>query len=278
MKTFWASTLSVFLLVQAALAQSLGDLARKERERKAQQQKAGVEITTDEVRSGKLDFSPPLDPARKGDLDYLLQQLSHPKASLELLAAFVPLKDRALPRLLSMLGSPDPMKRLAPATVLMVLGNTEGLASVARLLTGTMETGSPAAASTSPEEALRNQMLESRVSGYALDATRLGVWRFTEGSALTPDQVVERLGKGPALEIVGGVDNGQLVFNRALRDKDPNIRLGAIALIRVATGANDFGFQPDKPEDQNESAIQRITTFLTTERTKVISLLANKSQ
>src|SRR5712692_1546488 len=207
MKVIWTSAVSLVLLAQAASAQSLGDFARKERERrKAQEQKGGIQVSTDEVRSGKLDLSPQLDPARKGDLDYLLQQLSHPKASAELLEAFVPLKDQALPKLLPLLGSTDPFKRVAPATVLMVLGSSEGLASMARMLDeaagpppspsasvaaastgqnaakgaeGTSTSAAPvqkppapaSAASLSPE-ALSKKMGQNRLFGYALEGTK----------------------------------------------------------------------------------------------------------
>src|SRR5260370_30423949 len=136
MKAIWVSTISL-LLAQAVSAQSLADFARKERERKAQQ-RAGVQVSTDEVRAGKVDLSPPLDPARKSDLTYLLQQLTHPKPTPELLAAFVPLKDRAVPRLLSMLDSTDRFKRIAPATVLTVLRCTGCTAIMARLLHDTL--------------------------------------------------------------------------------------------------------------------------------------------
>ena len=121
-------------------------------------------------------------------------------------------------------------------------------------------------------------MEESRIAGYALNATKMGVWRFTEGSALTSAQVLERLRQGPPMELVGGVDNGQRVFNRALRDKDPNLRRGAIALVRVAADGKDFGFQPEQPEAENEAAIQEITSFLTTERAKVVSQLGAKPE
>ena len=153
MKTVGLLGFSLLLLVGTAASQSLGDLARQERERKAQQQKSSVQVTTDELRKGKLDLSPPLDPARKGDLDYLLQQLSHPRPSLELQAAFVPLKDQALPRLLPMLGSTEPLKRVAPATILTVLGNSEGLASMALVLTNA--TGTTPSEGAASEESLR---------------------------------------------------------------------------------------------------------------------------
>ncbi len=298
------SVLSLALLVPAAAAQSLGDFARKERERKAQEQKASVQVSTDELRTGKLDLSPPLDPRRKSDLDYLLQQLSHPKASAELLAAFAPLKDQAVPRLLPLLGSTDSLKRVAPATALIVLGNTEGLGAMARVLNDAMEaaqsaappapdqTQPPAAAKASSgqpttpaasaapasDEVLRKRIEQSRIYGYAFEGTKFGVWRFTEGSSLAPEQVVQRLQAGPAVEIVGGVDNGQRIFNRALRDPDSNLRRAAIALIRVASGGTDYGFQSEQAADQNESAIQQITNFLTTERGKVISQLGAKNQ
>ena len=40
----------------------------------------------------------------------------------------------------------------------------------------------------------------------------------------------------------------------------------------------DFGFLPDEAAEKNESAIQQITTFLTTERAKVIAALGRRSQ
>lgn len=279
MRTLWGLVISLILLTQAAVAQqSLGDLARKERERKAKQEKASVEVTTDELTRGKLDLTAPLDPARKGDLEYLLQQLSHPRATPELLAAFIPLQAQAALRLLPMLLTTDSPKRVAPATVLMVLGNTEGLASMGRMLDAATAAAAAVAAAeeTSAEEAFRQRMEASREASHALNATRFGLWRFTEGSTLAPEQVVQRLQEGPAIEIVGGPDNGQRLFSRALREQDPNLRLGAIALIRAASGGRDFGFQPDQAADQNEAAIQQITTFLTTERARVVSVLGTK--
>jgi hypothetical protein len=279
MRVLGGLIISLILVAQVAAAQqSLGDLARKERERKAQQEKAGVEVTTDELKRGKLDLAPPLDPARKGDLEYLLQQLSHPRTTPELLAAFIPLKAQAVPRLLPMLLTADSLNRVAPATVLIVLGSSEGLASMAGLLDEATAAAAAVAAGeeTSAEEAFRQRMEATREANHALEVTRFGVWRFGEGSTLAPDQVVARLQKGPAIEIVGGLDNGQRLFNRALRDNDPNLRLGAIALIRAASGGRDFGFQPDQPAEQNVAAIQQVTTFLTTERAKVISALGTK--
>lgn len=281
MRILGGCILSLALLAPLAAAQSLGDLARKERERKAQQQQPAVRVETDELRKGKVELSPPLDPARKGDLEYLLRQLSRPLASPELLAAFVPLKEQAVPRLIPMLGSADGVKRVAPATVLTVLGNSEGLAAMARMLD---ESIAAAAAASLPGEgreqktgeAFPEKLAATREAGLALNATRLGVWRFTEGSAMTPDQVVQRLKASPPLEVVGGPDNGQRIFNRALRDADANVRLGAITLVRTASGGDDFGFQADKAAEENESAIQKITTFLTTERGKVMSALAAK--
>ena len=279
MRSLWGLGISLILLAQTAAAQSLADLARKERERKAQQEKPGVTVTTDDMRRGELDLSPRLDPARKSDLEYLLQQLSHPKASPELLAAFVPLKDQAVPKLLPMLTSADLLKRVAPATVLMVLGNTEGLGAMASLLveaTGKAAAPEPKGVEQPSEETLRQRLEAAREADYALVATKLGVWRFTEGSTLTAEQVVEQLRSGLAIEVVGGVDNGQRLFNRALRASDANLRRGADALMRVAAGGKDFGYQPDQPADKNEAAIQGITTFLATERAKVVAAIGAK--
>jgi len=277
MRILWALAINLVLLPQLAFGQSLADLARQEREKRAKQQKPAVEVTTDEVAAGKLDTSPPLDPARKGDLDYLLQQLARPKVTPEVLAAFVPLTDRAVARLLPMLDSTDPLKRVAPATVLMVVSNTQGLASMARLLNDSTDAAAGATKDTaSPNEAFRQQLQTSRIAAYALEATKLGLWRFTEGSTMTPEQIVQRVQKGPAIEIVGGIDNGQRLFNRALRDNDPSLRLAAMALIRVAAEGKDFGFRPEQSADQNELAIQQITSFLATERAQVVSQLGSK--
>lgn len=279
-KKHWGLLIAVMLLAQTAAAQSLGELARKERERKAQQEKAPVKVSTDELKAGKLDLSPPLDPARKNDLEYLLQQLAHPKASPDLLAAFVPHKAPAIPRLVSLLGSTDPLKRVAPATVLTVLGDSQGVAAMAGMLGEATEEAAAAAAGDeqTPEETFRQRMEAAREADYALVATKLGLWRFTEGSTLTPEQVVERLRKGPPVEIVGGPDNGQRIFNRAFRDQDENLRRGAIALIRVATGGTDFGYQADKPAEQNTVAIQEATMFLTTERAKVVARIGTRKK
>jgi hypothetical protein len=287
MKHIFGLGLSLVLLAQLAAAQSLGELARKERERKAKQEKASVKVTTDQLLKGQVDLSPPFDPSRKGDLDYLLKQLAYPKTTPELLAAFVPLKDQAIPKLLPMLNSPDRLRRVAPATVLIVLGNTQGLGAMGSMLTeATQDAAAPAPTeaeesskpATESEAALRQRIEAARQADFALGASKLGVWRFTEASGLTPDQVVARLEKGPAIEIVGGLDNGQRVFSRALRDSDPNVRGGTIALIQVAAGGNDFGYRADQASEQNEAAIQRITTFLTTERNKVISQIGAKKR
>ncbi len=286
MKKYWGLAISLVLLAQVAAAQSLGDLARKERERRAQQEKAGIEVTTDHIKKGQVDLSPPLDPARKGDLDYLLQQLSHPRVSPELLAAFLPHRANAIPKLLPMLSSADALKRVGPATVLIVLGKSEGVVAVADLLVQASDAaaaeataegeGEEAAAGPPSDTAFRDRMESAREADYALRATTLGVWRFTEGSDLSAEQVVERLRKGPPIEVVGGPDNGQRIFSRAFRDNDENLRRGAGALMLVAGGDEDFGYQPDQPAEQNEAAIQRMTTFLTTERGRVIARIGTR--
>ncbi|MGA2630196.1 MAG: hypothetical protein ABSG54_08255 [Terriglobia bacterium] len=279
MRTALQLMLILALLVPCAAAQSLGDLARQERERKAQQQKAAVSVETDELRKGKVELAPPLDPARKGDLDYLLQQLARPRPTPELLSALIPLKEQAVPRLLPLLLSAEATKRVAPAVALIVLGKTEALAATAHLLDESREAMGQAVPEAAPGAApsVSQERLEAtREASLALDATRLGVWRFTEGSTLKPEQIVQRIKAGPPVEIVGGPDNGQRLFNRALRDKDANLQLGAIALIRAAAEGKDFGFQPGQTPEQNEAAIQAITTFLTTERAKAFSALAAK--
>lgn len=277
MKIAWILALDLILGVEFAAGQSLGDLARQERERRAKQQQTAVEVTTDDLAKGKVEVNPPLDKSRLGDLNYLLQQLSRPRVSPELLRAILPLKDQALPKVTSLLERTDPLERVAPATTLTVLGKSEGLATMAHLLNDLTDAAQSASGKPATSEAATRQQLEmNRESGYALETTKLGVWRLTEGSALAPEQVVARLEKGPAIEIVGGVDNGQRLFNRALRDKDPNVRLGAIALIRVASGGNDFGFRADQAADQNEAAIQKITDFLINQRAAVMTQLAGK--
>ena len=180
--------------------------------------------------------------------------------------------------LMSMLMSADPVKRVGPATVLTVLGKSDGLAAMGSMLDET--TAAAAKATSSGEEtqaaAFQERLEATREANLALDATRLGVWRFTEGSGMTPDQIVQRIKAGPPVEVVGGLDNGQRISSHALRDPDTNLRRGAISMVRAAAGGKDFGYQPDLPADQNEPAIQEITTFLTTERGKLMGALATK--
>lgn len=266
------------LLAQVAAAQSLADLARKERERKAQQEKPSIVVETDALRKGKVDLTPKLDPARKGDLDYLIQQLSHPQPTPELLEAFVPLRDQAVPRVTPLLLSAEATRRVGPATVLTVLGVSDGLGAMARMLDESIAAARPedSEESTSSAEDFQKRLEATREANLALAATRLGLWRFTEGRELSPEQVIERTKARAPIEIVGGPDNGQLIFSRALRDPDTNLRLGAISLIRAASGGKDFGFQPSQTPEENEAAIQEITTFITTERGKVISALGSK--
>jgi len=279
MKTASGLILALMLLAACAAAQSLGELARQEKERKAQQgQKPAVTVETDELRKGKVELAPKLDPARKGDLDYLVQQLSHPRPTAELLSAFVPLKDQAIPRVTPLLLSAEPTRRIAPAAVLTVLGSSEGLGAMARMLDESIATAKQSALEDSAEAAadFQQKMEAMRSANLSMDITRVAVWRFTEGAALSPDQVIKRMSAGPAIEIVGGLDNGQKLFSRALRDPDANLRAGAIALIRAASGGNDFGYKVDQEPDLNEAAIQEITTFLTTERAKVVAALRSK--
>ncbi len=266
-------------MAECAAAQSLGELARKEKERKAQQeQRSAVTVETDALRKGKVELAPKLDPARKGDLDYLVQQLSHPRPTLELLSAFVPLKDQAIPRVAPLLLSAEAARRVAPATVLTVLGSSDGLGAMARMLDQSIAAAQHGASedSTTVAEDFQQKMEATREASLSLHAARIGVWRFTDGSGLTPEAVVKRMGAAPPIEVVGGLDNGQKLFSQALRHPDSNVRLGGIALIRAAAGGKDFGYKVDQDPDQNEAAIQDITTFLTTERAKAIAALRSK--
>ncbi len=278
MRTALGTILTLVLVAQVAAAQSLADLARKERERKAQQERPAIVVETDALRKGKVDLTPKLDPARKGDLEYLLQQLSHPQATPELLEAFVPLKEQAVPRVTPLLLSAEATRRVAPAMVLTVLGASDGLGAMARMLGESVAAAEPEAPSedASADQVFQARLEATREANLALNATRLGLWRFTEGTGLSPEQVIQRTKAGPPIEVVGGPDNGQRIFSRALRDPDANLRLGAIALIRAASGGKDFGYEASKPPEENEAAIQEITTFLMTERGKVISALGSK--
>lgn len=278
MRIAFGTILAFVLLTQLAAAQSLADLARKERERKAQQDKPSIVVETDALRKGKVDLTPNLDPARKGDLDYLLQQLYHPQPTPELLEAFVPLKEQAVPRVKPLLLSAEATRRVAPATVLTVLGVSDGLGAMARMLDESIAAAKPPTSddSAAADAAFQARMEATREANLALSAARLGFWRFTEGSALSPEQVVQRIRAPRPIEVVGGPDNGQRHFSRALRDPDSNLRSGAIALIRAASGGNDFGYQPNQTPEENEAAIQEITTFLTTQRGRVISALGSK--
>lgn len=279
MRTASGLILTLVLMAECAAAQSPADLARKEKARKAQQeQQPAVVVETDALRKGKVELAPKLDPARKGDLDYLVQQLSHPRPTLELLSAFVPLKAQAIPRVTPLLLSAEATRRVAPATVLTVLGSSEGLGAMARMLDESIaaaQHGAPEDSATAAED-FQQKMEATREANLSLHAARIGVWRFTEGSALTPEAVVKRMSTPAPIEVVGGLDNGQKLFSQALRHSDANVRLGGIALIRAATRGKDFGYQVSQAPEQNEAAIQEIAMFLTTERAKAIAALRSK--
>ena len=61
-----------------ALGQSLKDLARKERARKAKQSQTGTVVTNDSVKRPGEALKPVFDASRKDDLDYLLSRIEDP--------------------------------------------------------------------------------------------------------------------------------------------------------------------------------------------------------
>jgi thiol-disulfide isomerase/thioredoxin len=255
--------MGLIFVVQPAGAQSLGDLARQQREQRAKGQDVVTTVDSDDLLSGR-HVGGQLDPARKGDLDYLLGLLSRPNPSPELLGAFVPLKERAIPRLLPLLTSGEGLKCLAPATVLIVLGKSEGLGAAARALQEVTGTANAVGASgeTTSGQGLGRTLEAARKSNLATAAVGLGIWRFTEGRTKGPEEVVQRLAKGPEIKIVSRAGNTAEIFNRALRDDDPNLRLAAAVYTRATTGGNDFGYQVDKPAEQNAAAIPRMVSAL----------------
>ena len=133
-----------FLLISlpaTGIGQSLGDLARKERARKAKQSQTGTVVTNDSVKRLGQALKPTFDASRKDDLDYLMSQLGDPSPAPQVYLSLVPLKAQAEERLLALLRDPMGVKRISPAAALIILGDTRGLGAMAELLPTTVELG-----------------------------------------------------------------------------------------------------------------------------------------
>ena len=133
--------LLLFGLPETGNGQSLGDLARKERARKAKQSQTGTVVTNDSVKRPGEALKPVFDATRKDDLDYLLSRLEDPNPAPQVYLALVPLKDQAEERLVALLGDPAGRKRISPAAALIIMGDTRGLGAMAELLPTTEELG-----------------------------------------------------------------------------------------------------------------------------------------
>ena len=66
------------------------------------------------------------------------------------------------------------------------------------------------------------------------------------------------------MDLTASPDHGQRFFTTALRHSDPNVRLGAISIIKVMAGGKDFGYVVESTEAKNHRALQEIVTFLAT--------------
>ena len=251
MKTYGILFIAAALFLQLLPPRSFGSSAR---------------VSAAEASPGRADVTPPLDPNRKGDLYYLVEQTSYPRVSTELLTAMLPYYDLAIPQLMVLQNRSNPREQIGPATILIVFGVSDAVGTLSQTLNKLMdaasanESGKKGGAVSA--EAFRRKMNANKAAGYARDAINLGLWRFTDGMKLSPKDVVQRLEKGPRIDLLRSPDHGQKIFSAALKGNDPNLRRGAIALIRLESGGNDFGYDPSQTDEENWDALLKITSFL----------------
>ncbi|MCZ6905365.1 MAG: hypothetical protein O7F56_06845 [Acidobacteria bacterium] len=261
--------LLLFGLPETGNGQSLGDLARKERARKAKQSQTGTVVTNDSVKRPGEALKPVFDATRKDDLDYLLSQLEDPNPAPQVYLALVPLKDQAEERLVALLGDPAGRKRISPAAALIIMGDTRGLGAMAELLPTTEELGRKvqfnAGGQSESGEEFQNALQRTFESTQAMNLANFGIWRFVNGAGLTPEALVKRLA-GSAIDLTKSPDRGQRVYTAALRHSDSNVRRAAITLVAAMAEGNDFGYDPDSMGSRNEGPIQDIVSFIATRR------------
>lgn len=249
--------------------QSLGDLARKERARKAKQGQTGRVVTNDSVKRPGEALKPTFDASRRDDLDYLLSRLENPSPAPQVYLALVPLKDQAEERLLALLGDPTGRKRISPAAALIIMGDTRGLRAMAELLPTTEELGRKvqfnAGGQSESGEDFQNALQRTFEATQAMNLANFGIWRFVDGTGQTPEALVKRLGVS-AMDLTKSPDRGQRVFTAALQHSDSNVRRAAIALVATMAQGNDFGYDADSTGSQNEGPIQEIVSFIATRR------------
>ena len=226
--------LLLFGLPETGNGQSLGDLARKERARKAKQSQTGTVVTNDSVKRPGEALKPVFDASRKDDLDYLLSRIEDPNPAPQVYLALVPLKDQAEERLVALLGDPAGRKRISPAAALIIMGDTRGLGAMAELLPTTEELGRKvqfnAGGQSEAGEDFQNALQRTFESTQAMNLANFGIWRFVNGAGLTPEALVKRLA-GSAIDLTKSPDRGQRVYTAALRHSDSNVRRAAITLV-----------------------------------------------
>lgn len=259
----------LFGLPETGNGQSLGDLARKERARKAKQSQTSAVVTNDSVKRPGEALKPVFDATRKDDLDYLLSRLEDPNPAPQVYLALVPLKDQAEERLVALLGDPAGRKRISPAAALIIMGDTRGLGAMAELLPTTEELGRKvqfnAGGQSESGEDFQNALQRTFESTQAMNLANFGIWRFVDGAGRTPEALVKRLA-GSAIDLTKSPDRGQRVYTAALRHSDSNVRRAAITLVAAMAQGNDFGYDPDSMGSSNEVPIQDIVSFIATRR------------
>ena len=250
--------LLLFGLPETGNGQSLGDLARKERARKAKQSQTGTVVTNDSVKKPGEALKPIFDTSRKDDLDYLLSRLDDPNPAPQVYLALVPLKDQAEERLVALLGDPAGRKRISPAAALIIMGDTRGLGAMAELLPTTEELGRKvqfnAGGQRESGEEFQNALQRTFESTQAINLANFGIRRFVNGAGLTPEALVKRLA-GSAIDLTKSPDRGQRVYTAALRHSDSNVRRAAITLVAAMAEGNDFGYDPDSMGSRNQVPI-----------------------
>ena len=261
--------LLLFGLPETGNGQSLGDLARKERARKAKQSQTGTVVTNDSVKRPGEALKPVFDATRKDDLDYLLSRLEDPNPAPQVYLALVPLKTRLKSAWWLSWGTLRDGNVSHRRQALIIMGNTRGLEAMAELLPTTQELGRKvqfnAGGQSESGEEFQNALQRTFESTQAMNLANFGIWRFVNGAGLTPEALVKRLA-GSAIDLAKSPDRGQRVYTAALRHSDSNVRRAAITLVAAMAEGNDFGYDPDSMGSRNEGPIQDIVSFIATRR------------
>ncbi|MCZ6514749.1 MAG: hypothetical protein O6850_02680 [Acidobacteria bacterium] len=251
-----------------ALGQSLGTLARKQRQQREAQSSKSTLLTNYEAKKPGKAFKPRFDATKMDDVDYLIGQLKNHRVAPDVFISLARHKSQAAPRLLAMLEDPKPANRIPPAKALIILGNSEGLAAMLPLLPKKDEIGRKrefnGAGTDENGESFQKAVQRTYEITHAKNLCHFGLWRFAQGAEVGADVLVKKFSSRKNFDVTKSPDRGQKIITDSLRNRDPNIRRTAISLVSVLSKGNDFGYDARGSASANKVPIQQIVSFIAT--------------